>query len=119
MDNANAIKASNLVRLSALLSAISYFVANDGAVIENILTIGILLLIAYLIRKKYSWVKWLLLVLTVIGSILTIIALPIIFDENIYSGMLTVVMSILQLLATVLLFLPPKSIITPVETEGN
>ena len=74
----NAIKASNLLRLSALLTLISYYLFDDRASLVTMLGaltgICIITIAAYLIRKGYNWVRWFILITKMLDVIFYITA---------------------------------------------
>ena len=107
--NRNLIIASNLYRASAFLSAFAYFMYKprpDWFV--AFFSVAIIILIARLIRKGFNWVRWVLLVLTTIFTSFFALALREILKENIYSGLTSLGINLLQILAVIYLFFPYK-----------
>jgi hypothetical protein len=112
----NAIKASNLLRLSALICLISYLLWNDHkSFLEAevvLLTIVLLIVSAYLIRKGYAWTRWaLLLIFFIPGIILIIIAFPFLFKQGLIDGSISLLQVVIQTIAVILLFIPFKPVI--------
>ena len=107
----NYIKSSNLMFLSTAIALISYLLLPDYFTSTKIIigtSIGLLVCVglAFLVRQGIDWVKYLLLVLFVLGCIgLPFILLRII--ENPISGSISIVQTIIQLWAVVLLFKVP------------
>ena len=106
----NAIKASNLLRLSALLTLISYYLFDDRASLVTMLGaltgICIITIAAYLIRKGYNWVRWFVLISKILDVTIFVFAISYkikISELNMYA--LTLI-HLVQILAVVLLFLP-------------
>lgn len=107
----NYIKSSNLILSIILIGCINFFLPgnsfSDGRSIATIIfiftAIGIL---AYLVRQGLSWVKYLLLVLSIIGTIPSLILA---LSGNTIVGILNITQGILQIWAIVLLFKIPKS----------
>jgi hypothetical protein len=115
----NAVKSANLLRLSILIYLISYwFSRNSNSIFDAeamLLTIVILLVSAYLVRRGYSWVRWMLLVLLIPGIVLAIIAIPFLFKPGLIYGYVAVIQGIIQAIAVIILFIPYKPI--PIFTE--
>jgi hypothetical protein len=112
--NQNFIRASNLIILSALLGVVNFlFLSPPKATFEMIVgiaAIGFVVLIAYLVRKAYQWIKWVLLVLTIIGALGMLVSLPAIIHEDIIVCIISIMGTVLQIIATVLIFLPNNPI---------
>src|SRR6185437_2310254 len=113
--NPNAFKASNLLRISALLCLIDYFLLSDHRSVFDdrvlLLTVGLLIGVAFLIRRGYKWVKWVLLVLFFPGIVIAAISLPLIFKSSVIDGWISVLQNIIQTVALILLFIPYKPVI--------
>ena len=106
--NPNLIIASNLYRLSALISAIAYFVVKPRpGILEEVLTLVLIIGVAHLIRKGYKWVKWVMLIIEIIFLPFYIISIftvkfPIALE------LVGAAINLLQLVALVHVFLPYK-----------
>ena len=109
--NPNLIIASNLYRLSALISVVAYFVVDPKpGVIAEALTIVLIIGVAHLIRRGHKWVKWTLLILEIIYLPFYIIS---IFTSS-YSitlELLGAIVNLTQLAALVYLFSTPRQVI--------
>lgn len=116
----NANIASNMLRLYALLTIVNYFLFSkrNSLTQAEAIFIAILLLlgIAYLIRKGYNWIRWIMLVLVVIGLALDVFILPQVFKLGLVNGMITITLDLIQIAATVLIFIPYR---IPVNTLPN
>jgi len=111
----NFIKSSNLILGSAGLGLMNFFfsseILNNG---ENIfiavITILFIIGLGFLVRQGKSWVKYLLLVLTIFG----LIGIPFIMNNIIEKpvvGMINILQTIMQVWAMILLFRIPKIIV--------
>jgi hypothetical protein len=119
----NAGIAANLYRASAAVTIINYFLIRNDKVIPRtesasilFFTVLIIIGIAYLINKGYSWIRWVLLVLFAIDLPFIVIGIPSLFTPNILSGCCLLLINLLQLLAAILLFVPYK---IPVSEAGE
>jgi hypothetical protein len=119
----NAKIAANLLRLSALIAVVVYFLYSDRYLFDGIAAaLGIVILVgaAWLIGKGYRWVRWVLLVLFLIGLPFDIIAIPAIFKQKIIAGYANLIQNAIQLIVVVLLFIPykqPDAVLTEDETD--
>lgn len=107
----NANIAANLLRVSALITVVVYFLYSDRYLFEGVaaaFTIVMLVGAAWLISKGYRWVRWVLLVLFLIGLPFVIIAIPAIFKQKIILGWVNIIRNLMQLMAVILLFIPYK-----------
>jgi glucan phosphoethanolaminetransferase (alkaline phosphatase superfamily) len=119
----NYIKSSNIIILSILIDllnlAFSQTPLNTPQFIGAFLmTILFLAAIAFLVRKGLSWMKYVLLVLSIIG----IVGLAMIILKNpVFNGVLVVniVQTLLQLWALIILFTIPKSAGTVAGKKNN
>ncbi|MCQ6957946.1 hypothetical protein [Mucilaginibacter aquariorum] len=109
----NYIKSSNIIILSILVGllnlAFSQTPLNTPQSIGAFLTtILFLAAIAFLVRKGLSWMKYVLLVLSIIGVAGLVM---IILKKPVFNGVLVVniVQTLLQLWALIILFTIPKS----------
>jgi hypothetical protein len=106
----NANKSSNLLRLSAVLTVIGYLLfSNRGSfdMYTTLITIILLIGAAYLVRTGYSWVRWVLLVLTLIGFVATAIALPALLKLALTNTLyLSLLQFVIQTIAVIMLFVP-------------
>jgi hypothetical protein len=110
--HSNANKASNLLRLSALLTVISYFLFSDRkslyVMAAVFITIFLLIGSAYLIRKGNNWVKWPLSVWAILAIGIDVIAIPNAFKLSIANGLFAILQDLIMCITIVLLFLPYK-----------
>ena len=108
----NYINSSNLIFGSVGLGLINFFfssdVLNTGQNIATaILTLVIIAGIGFLVRQGKDWVKYLLLVFTVLG----LISIPFIINtisQGPVVGLINIAQTIMQIWAMVLLFKVPK-----------
>ncbi|MEN2402913.1 hypothetical protein GKZ90_0024210 [Flavobacterium sp. MC2016-06] len=108
--NPNYIKASNLIFIATILGIINFFLSPDilkskTALIISVVTILLILAIGVVIRLGISWIKYILLVLIIIGFN----SLPKYIKEELsihpLNAIITILQSILQIYATLLLIL--------------
>ncbi|HEY2581337.1 MAG TPA: hypothetical protein VGI43_06005 [Mucilaginibacter sp.] len=108
----NAYRSSNLFRLSALLGLLGYLLLDDQKSVldSGVISFSIALLIgsAYLVRKGYNWIRWAWAILFIPGILLQIIALSAIFKASLLEGCFSILQSIVQTVAVILLFIPYK-----------
>jgi hypothetical protein len=108
----NANKSSNLLRLSALLTLVAYFLFSDRksspVMIATLITISLLIGAAYLIRRSNNWVRWVLLVLFILGVSLDVFLIPSEFKLGLANGCFAILQDIIQLVVVLLLFIPYK-----------
>jgi hypothetical protein len=113
----NYILSSNLIFGSIGLGLINVLVQwlssseDRMVVIMDIMVIILSLLIVaamgFLVRQGYGWMKYVLLVLTVLG----LIGIPFIlynFSKNPLAGVINIIETVMQVWATVILFRIPK-----------
>jgi hypothetical protein len=112
-SNLNYIKSSNLFFISAGLGLINFLLSPDilltkSATITSVIVISIIFVLGLLIRFEISWVKYLLIVIIIFG----INAFPSFIKEEFNShplnALITILQSIAQIYATVLLFFKKK-----------
>ncbi|RYU86570.1 hypothetical protein EWM62_18120 [Mucilaginibacter terrigena] len=110
----NYIKSSNLIILSMLVGLMSLAFAQEPlktlpAVLSVIITILFLGVIAFLVRRGISWMKYVLLVVFILG--LAALILLIIGKQHVRTGALVVniLQTLIQLWALIRLFTIPKS----------
>jgi hypothetical protein len=104
----NYIKSSNLVFLSAVVGAINLLLlpgilSSNTAMIVGFLTLCFLIFLGIMIRLGISWIKYLLLIMIVLG----LISLPVIirnFLDRPLNGTLNIVQSLIQIYAVIVLF---------------
>ena len=107
----NYIKSSNLIFGTVGLGLINFFFSsellNTGQNIATaILTLIIIAGIGFLVRQGKAWVKYLLLVFTILG----LIGIPFIINNIIQKplvGLINIAQTIMQIWAMVLLFMVP------------
>ncbi|PKB16363.1 hypothetical protein [Flavobacterium sp. 5] len=111
--NTNFIKSSNLIFISAGLGSINFLLSPDilvskKATILCVMSISLVFAVGLLIRFGISWVKFLLLFLIILGFN----SLPKFIKEEFanhpFNAVITVLQSVIQIYATLLLFLKPK-----------
>lgn len=108
----NYIKSSNLIFGTVGLGLINFFfsseILNTGQNIAiAILTLIIIAGIGFLVRKGKAWIKYLLLVFTLLG----LIGIPFIINnitQKPVVGLINIAQTIMQIWAMVLLFMVPK-----------
>jgi hypothetical protein len=105
--------ASNLIRASAVLYLVDYYLVGGGtttyyAAIVMCIALSILIVLAMFVRKGYKWAKWVLLALLILTITPDAINLSSAFKANIYAGCIAIIIDLLQIGALVLLFLPDK-----------
>jgi len=107
--NRNLIIASHLYRASAFLSVFAYFMFQPRpGLLAEFFGLAFIILIAHLVRKGFNWVRWVLLVITIIFIPFLVIILWDLFKENVFFGFTSLGINLLQILAVVYLFLPYK-----------
>ena len=111
--HSNFIKSSNLIFGTVGLGLINFFfssdILNSGKNVA-IATITLLFIIGigFLVRRGKHWVKYLLLILTILG----LIGIPFIINnilEKPIVGIINIAQTIMQLWAMILLFQVPKA----------
>jgi hypothetical protein len=116
----NAIISSYLIRLSALLTLIGYFLFTDHnsiiIMIAILITIFLLIGSAHLIQRGNTWVRWLLLALFLLGLVADTIAIPALLKRSLFQGGFVLLQDVIQLIALVLLFVPYQQV-TEVDDE--
>lgn len=105
--------ASNLIRVSAVLYLVYYYLnggrsASFNLALATCIALGILLVLALFIRQGHKWAKWVLLGLLILTITPDLISLPFTFRTNIYAGFIAIIIDLLQIAALVLLFKPDK-----------
>ena len=109
----NHKKAAALIYSSAGFGVLNLFLDSDTlnssfGIVVGVITLSIIIAIGYLVDKGNDWIKYVLLVLMILG----IISLPIILMNLILNplvGVVNITQTILQIYALVLLFKIPKS----------
>jgi len=121
LANPNYKTASTLVRIAALLGLISYIIqsVSNGGITSYFeasivfFALAFLIILSLLIRKEYRWIKWLFLGLMVVGLVADAIggfqAETMAFKANIFMGIISILQNVLELIVTVLLFMPNKN----------
>lgn len=112
-SQSKATVASNLIRVSAVLYLVYYYLnggrsASFNLALATCIALGLLLIVALFIRQGYKWAKWVLLGLLILTLTPDIISLPFTFRSNIYAGCIAIIIDLLQIAALVLLFKPDK-----------
>jgi len=107
----NFIKASNLMFVSAIFGIVNLFlIPNTFASAKNttiaVTTLLILAIISYIVRLGKNWMKYLLLVLMILG----LLGMPFItiLRSNLLLGLINIIQTVLQFWALILLFKVPK-----------
>jgi hypothetical protein len=109
----NTFISSALLRVSALLTVVEYFIqikffAKEPFGFDRFFVVAVLLGIAYAIRKGWLWIRWLLLALVVVGvfaSIVTLWSVAIQKPKTI-EWYLEILQDAIQFAAAILLFIP-------------
>ncbi|MFD0752155.1 hypothetical protein ACFQZS_18525 [Mucilaginibacter calamicampi] len=104
----NLLIASNLYRASALATVLAYLLADVANMVPEMLMIAFMLIVAYLIRAGFRWLKWMLLVweLYNVPAFIALVSKP--WSGNTGTTVLLIIIEILQVVALVFLFLPRK-----------
>lgn len=111
----NYIKASNLTLVTLILGIINIFLGNTPlnniqTIATLIFTIGFTIVLAYFIRQGYPWMKIVLLVLSITGTLIIIpIWLRMVKDEPIVF-IINIIQTAIQIWVIILLFKIPKPI---------
>lgn len=114
----NLLIASNLYRASAFLTVLTYFLSDTAQnTLPELLTVALTLIAAYLIRLGLKWLKWLLLVWELVYLPGFVIALLQPWAGKAGVNILSIVVELLQLIALIFLFLPPKD--EPLEEKDD
>ncbi|MBS1529450.1 MAG: hypothetical protein JSU01_04010 [Bacteroidetes bacterium] len=109
----NQLWASNLLRLSAVLIAVAYFVSPMdthfefvmvGAIISMVITIAL----AYFVRKGYEAAKWILLALLTINLTFSVLGARELLKFGRVYAVISQSINLVQIVALILLFLPAK-----------
>jgi len=108
----NYIKSSNLIFGTVGLGLINFFFSSDllstgQNIVTAILTLVIIAGIGFLVRQGKTWVKYLLLVFTVLG----LIGIPFIINnitQRPVVGLINIAQTIMQIWAMVILFKVPE-----------
>jgi hypothetical protein len=110
--NPKAHIASNLIRASVVFYLVYYYLTGGAAsfyhALASCIAFGILLLLAFFIRQDYKWPKWVFLIVVIIDIAPDAIGLPVTFKTNIYAGLISLLIDLLQVTALALLFMPYK-----------
>jgi hypothetical protein len=102
----NLVIASNLYRASAFLSVIAYYLADPRpGIINEFIILVLTILIARLIRKGFNWTKWVLLALWLLFFPLYIYN-TITLKRNLTAELPDMVVSLVQIISLIYLFLP-------------
>jgi len=111
--HSNFIKSSNLIFATVGLGIINFYFSSDTLssrtnIAVAIITLLTILGLGILVRQGYNWMKYLLLVLTILGlfGISTILTD---LTQNPIVGIVSIVETVLEIWATVILFLIPKA----------
>jgi len=112
-SQAKANVASTLIRVSAVLYLVYYYLNEGGSAsykvaLATCIALGILLLLALFIRKGHQWAKWVLLLLLMLTITPDVIRVPLTFKTNIFAGLIAIIIDLLQISSLVLLFMPDK-----------
>ncbi len=109
----NFIKSSNLIFITFGLGLINLFMTRSELITGThkaiaITTMLFILGLGYLVRQGFDWVKYLLLVLTILGLISIPVTLMNLGQRPII-GLINVVQTVLQVWAMIILFKIPKT----------
>lgn len=106
--NPNYIKSSNLFFISAVLGVLNFFLSpeilsSNTDIIISVTTIFFILVIGLAVRFEVSWIKYILLVLIIIG----INTLPPLIKEELtlrpINGIITILQVVAQVYAAILI----------------
>ncbi len=109
----NFIKSSNFIFITFGLGLVNLFMTRDELVTGThkaiaITTMLFILGLGYLVRQGFDWVKYLLLVLTILGLISIPVTLMNLGQRPIV-GLINVAQTVLQVWAMIILFKIPKT----------
>ena len=109
----NFIKSSNLIFISAALGLINVFLTKGELGSTKLIASAILTLLfvgglGYIVRQGYAWIKYLLLVLMIFGLIGIVGLIITNLEKRPLITTVNIIQTILQIWATVLLFIIPK-----------
>ncbi len=111
--HSNFIKSSNLIFATVGLGIVNFFFShillNGTNIVTAIFTLLFISGLGLLVRRGFAWVKYLLLVLTIVGLIL-IMFIPNDPTQNTIVIIVNIAQTVIQVWATVLLFRVPKII---------
>ncbi|WP_259067245.1 hypothetical protein HDF24_11645 [Mucilaginibacter sp. X4EP1] len=106
----NANKSSNLLRLSALLTVIGFFIfSNQGSFDKELTILSIVLLMgaAYFVRAGNTWIRWMMLAMLLLSIVATAIALPVLLKSKLTNAFYwSLLQLVVQAIAVILLFVP-------------
>jgi ABC-type sulfate transport system permease subunit len=120
--NLNQVWASNLLRISALMIAVSYFISPPQThfelmMISVFINMVIAIVLAYFARKGYQRPKWILLTLLVINLPFSVVGVTALVKQGLLYAVLSQSVNIIQVVALILLFLPAKKSSPPSTME--
>ena len=114
----NTLIASNLILVSAALGVINFLILGSFISFYQdcaaFFSIAFVVLMAFLARQGFKWIKWVFAILFICGVPFTINALSLMFHQNILSGIISVLQVLVQLTALILLFVKAKKYLEPV-----
>lgn len=113
--HSNFIKASYLIFVMLLLGLIKYFYdpyifANLKDILIAVFNIVFFLGLGLLLRQGFDWLKYVLLVLTVLGLINIQSRVGYVIHKPNLITIIVIIQRVILLIATILLFLVPKSV---------
>ncbi|MFA6248790.1 MAG: hypothetical protein WC615_17740 [Mucilaginibacter sp.] len=119
----NYIKASNITLASILIGAVAIFFNHNKLISTHnigaaIFMLIMLLLLAFLIRMGYAWMKYFLLVITLLGTLAVLKHVPDLIN-NTLAGIVEIIQTLLQIWIVILLFQVPKQTITDNRSESQ
>ena len=111
--HSNFIKSSNLIFVTVGLGITNFFFSKETLsggtnIAIAIITLSMILGLGILVRQGFNWIKYLLLVITILG-LFGISTILIDFSQNPIVGIVNLVQTVLEIWATVILFLIPKT----------
>jgi hypothetical protein len=113
--NANTIIASNVMLIILGLGVIKYIqtLLYTGTTLRNSLMFLFMLVfeisIFMLIRKGFVWFKYFMLILTIFGMISLIMPHSKTANHDLFNGVISIAISLLNVVIVVFMFLKPKS----------
>jgi hypothetical protein len=112
--HSNFIKSSNLIFGTAGLGLLNFFFTSDTLnsgknIAIAIFTLLFIAVLGFLVRQGKNWVKYLLLILTVLGLFGIPVIIINIISEKLIAGVITIAQTIMQIWAVILLFKMPRA----------
>lgn len=100
-------KAANIWYISVSLGLINFFIIDPRGIFSGILTLLILFGLGYSISKGYDWMKYLLLVIMIIGLLIILLTFSF-YTSHPVVIIINILQTILQIWVLIILFRIPK-----------